>query len=187
MVQWNTGTKKFHHEPKPTYTSPSAAYQQDVRQAWKVRTKTNIMKHLLFILTATIFIGIQSFAAGHPDTDPVSSSFQKQFRNAEEVQWSRVDDYFKASFLFEGQYVTAFYEGNGHLVALTRNISTTQLPLGLGLSLKKNFQEFWVTELFECTWEEGTVYYLTLENGKESILMRSAGHSEWTRVKKTMK
>ena len=145
------------------------------------------MKNLFIILSAIMFFASPAFANSFTGNGPVMASFQKDFRNAEEVQWSMIDNYYKASFMLEDQHVTAFYEENGHLLALTRNISTTQLPLALGLELKRNLGHYWVTELFEFTSEDGTAYYITLEDGSESILMRSSGHSDWLRVRKTAK
>ena len=72
------------------------------------------------------------------------------------------------------------------MLALTRNISSLQLPITLQASLKKNYENFWISDLFEVANEQGTTYYVTLEDGDTKLVLKS-GHSEWSTFQKQRK
>ncbi|HEV7621402.1 MAG TPA: hypothetical protein VGO09_06710 [Flavisolibacter sp.] len=146
------------------------------------------MKRLL--LTFTLALSLFSFSsfANEGKVSPAAlQSFKSSFKNANEVKWTSTDTYFKAEFTFNNQYVSAFYDVDGKLIALTRYISSLQLPLGLQAELKNNYQDFWISDLFEVANEEGTSYYITLENAKVKITLKSISNLEWSGYKKQIK
>ena len=122
--------------------------------------------------------------------DPVSSmvigSFNNSFPNAEEVQWSVSRDYYKVQFLLNCQHVFAFYAKDGAMIATTRNMLFTELPLILQTSLKELQNGYWISELFELSNAEGTNYYITLENAGTKLIMRSS-RTEWELYQKKVK
>ena len=94
----------------------------------------------------------------------------------------------KAHFELNGSYVTAFYEPNGTMVALTRNLTLTQLPVKLQTSLKSAaYQQYWISELFEVSNEEGTQYFLVFENADRKVVLKSVGTDGWSTYKKIRK
>jgi hypothetical protein len=72
------------------------------------------------------------------------------------------------------------------MLGLTKNISFTQLPIFLQANLKEVQENTWITDLFELSNEDGTTYYLTLENANEKITYRSV-KNEWTLYQKKSK
>src|ERR1043165_2351181 len=125
------------------------------------------MKLLLVTLTAVLSI-FNTKAQTSNDikvSAVVLSSFNAAFKNASEVQWTDGDNFYKAEFTLNNQYVTAFYGVDGRLMAVTRNISSTQLPITLQTNLKKSYDAYWISDLFELSDENGTSYYVTVENG----------------------
>lgn len=114
------------------------------------------------------------------------NSFNSAFRNASDVQWKDCGGYYKADFSLNGQYVTAFYDQNASLMAVTRNISPVQLPVTLQTSLKKDYENYWVSDLFEVSNENGTSYYITVENGETKTILKSFGNT-WLTYKKQQK
>jgi len=73
------------------------------------------------------------------------------------------------------------------LMGLTRNISTAQLPVSLQANLKKNYSGYWISDLFEVAKNNGTSYYVTLENGDKKVVLTSANGSDWSTYKKDRK
>jgi len=70
---------------------------------------------------------------------------------------------------------------------VVRNITSTQLPISLLSDLKKDYNEFWISDLFEIASEDQTTYYVTLENANKKIVLKSEGSSNWTVFSKTKK
>jgi len=143
-----------------------------------------------FLLTLTIaLIGLSSFASNEETivSEKALQSFKSSFKDASEISWSVSESYFKASFTLNGQYVAAYYSTEGEMIALTRNISSLQLPIALQASLKKGYDEFWISDLFELANEEGTSYYITLENAENKVVLKASANSDWSVFKKQRK
>jgi hypothetical protein len=153
------------------------------------------MKPLFIILTAlTTVFTTASFA--NPDkpnpegtkvAPAVLKSFENTFTNAQQVDWSVTNNFYKVVFTMNGQYVTAFYGNTGNLMALTRNLTSTQLPLSLQADLKKEHGDYWISDLFEIANDEGTYYYVTLENSETKVVLKGSANSEWSTYQKTRK
>jgi len=145
-------------------------------------------RYLVTLVLALSFFSMSSFASDdYTISDAAVKSFHSSFKTATEVSWTLSGDLYKASFLLNGQYVAAYYSGEGELMAMTRNISTTQLPIALQADLKKTYDGYWVTDLFEVANDEGTAYYITLENGDSKITMKSTPDVEWSNFRKVRK
>jgi hypothetical protein len=147
------------------------------------------MKRLFVTLTLALsLISMSSFAADeYQISDAAIKSFHSSFKTASEVSWTLSGSLYKANFLLNGQYVAAYYDAEGEMKAMTRNISSTQLPIALQASLKKNYDGYWITDLFEVANEDGTAYYITLENADSKITMKSTPNTEWSNYKKVRK
>jgi len=143
------------------------------------------MKKMIVTLAIALFT-LSAFAGSGTVNQKVLDAFKTEFATASEVEWSAGADYFKATFNYNGKYVFAFYSEEGALLGLTRYISPVDLPLVLQNNLKKNYEGFWVSDLFEASKNEGTHYYITLENADTKIVLRSAG-ATWGTYSKTKK
>lgn len=135
-----------------------------------------------FTLTATT-----AFAKEVTVKKEVLKAFQTEFTNASEVKWTIGETFYKAAFTMGSQHLFAFYSLDGELMGVTRNISTVQLPVYLQTSLKKNYSDKWVTELFEVSNADGTTYYLTLENADSKLILKSSDGGDWKVYKKNQK
>ncbi len=146
------------------------------------------MKFLFITLTCILSLfATNSYADDVKVAPVVLESFKTSFENATDVKWAFADNLYKANFEFNEQYVTAFYDLDGELVAVTKNMSSNQLPITLQTALKKDYQNYWVTDLFELSDEESTCYYITLEDADNKIVLKSTGTSGWTTYKKLRK
>jgi len=144
------------------------------------------MKKIIIMLAIAIS-SFTAFAAEENVSSTVLNSFNKEFSGAKDVQWTTTADYYKANFVYNGQNVNAFYHLDGELLALTRNISSLELPFSLQTSLKKNYSKFWISDLFEISNNEGTSYYITVENAGSKVVLKSNGTSKWETYKKMTK
>ena len=81
----------------------------------------------------------------------------------------------------------AYYNESGDLVAITRNITTDQLPISLLTSLKKNYSDYWVSDLFEMVSNGESNYYITLENADHKLVLKSEDFSSWSTYRKEKK
>jgi hypothetical protein len=145
------------------------------------------MKRLLVTLTIALsFISLSSFANGEDVSPMAIKSFNSSFKTATEVKWTVTDTYFKADFALNGQYVSAYYDAEGNMKALTRNISSLQLPIALQADLKKNYDSYWISDVLEVANEEGTSYYITLETADTQLILKSNSDS-WNTFKKQRK
>lgn len=116
-----------------------------------------------------------------------SSSFKKEFTQAQEVKWEKSKDFSKATFKMNDQLMVAYYNNEGVLLGVTRNITTSQLPLNLMNDVKKNYSKTWISDLFEVTTNEDTSYYITLEDADQKVVLKSNGAYGWSTFKKEKK
>jgi hypothetical protein len=147
-------------------------------------------KKILLLSIALISFTAFSFAADAPAaiSKNVISSFNKQFSNARDIQWESQANFVKAQFTMNDMVLYAYFNHSGDLIAVTRFISTSQLPLSLLTSLKKQtLTGYWMTDLFEIETESGTSYYATLESADQIVVLKSDGISNWGTFKKEKK
>lgn len=146
------------------------------------------MKFLIVALTfISSLLSTKTFAEDTAVSATVLQSFRSSFEYATEVKWSLAENMYKAEFEFNGQYISAFYDADGAMVAMTRNVSTMQMPITLQASLKKDYQNYWISDLFELTDNGGTTYYITLENPDAKVVLKSNGSYSWSTFQKQKK
>lgn len=135
------------------------------------------------ILTISIMLTVALTTAFARDNEGVSQktkeSFNSSFNTASSVNWQQEKDFVKATFTLNNQVLSAFYDNDGNLLAITRNILSDQLPINLLTDLKKNYNNLWITDLFELAAEGQTSYYVTLENADEIIVLKSSDFNSW--------
>ncbi|HEX2628587.1 MAG TPA: hypothetical protein VHM26_06245, partial [Chitinophagaceae bacterium] len=113
------------------------------------------------ILTLAIVISCMSaFASDEKVSEKVLEAFQTEFNAVKNVSWTTGDNYFKAEFIFNNQRVQAFYSVEGELLGLTRYITSLDLPLSLQANLKKNYSDYWISDVFEVSKSDATGYYI---------------------------
>lgn len=147
------------------------------------------MKKLLFSAALMLMIGVSSSFANKIENvnQKVISSFQKDFAGAKDVKWESSKEYAKATFNLNGQVLFAYYSEGGEMIAMTRNIVSTQLPINLLNELKKDYSNFWISDLFEMATGNETAYYVTIENADFVIVLKSTDATSWELFKKDKK
>lgn len=130
---------------------------------------------------------VVAFAGEEKVAPKVLNAFNTEFSTAKEVEWTIGSDHYMATFTYNGGYLFAYYTPDGELMGLTRYISPDALSMNLQSSLKKNYGDFWVSDLFEVAKNGGTDYYITLENADKKIVLHSDGSKDWEQFKKVKK
>lgn len=146
------------------------------------------MKTRILTIALSLMIGLSSFANNKEIVNErILSSFNKEFAGAQEVNWVNGKTFAKATFKLSNQVMFAYYSPEGELLAVTRNITSGQLPINLLADLKKSYQEYWITDLFEMVSDNETIYYVTLESASQTLVMKSHAIQGWEVYKKEKK
>ena len=146
------------------------------------------MKKFLFTIITTALISLSSFANEAAEVNQkVISTFHKEFAQAKNVEWQQSNGLNKATFSLNGKVLFAFYTNAGELIAVSRNLTSDQLPIVLTSELKNDFEGFWISDLFELSSNGQTSYYVTLENANQKLVLESIGLQGWQTFKKEKK
>ena len=145
------------------------------------------MKPKIVSLVVAIMIMFNTSFANDVVNETVLSTFSHQFEKASEVNWTKTAGYYKATFTWNGQFISAFYEENGTPVSVSRNILTKDLPLFLQTNLTENYADFWISDLFEYTTPDNIKYYITVESGDKKMILESNDNNYWTVFKRSSK
>jgi 2TM domain len=149
--------------------------------------KSGIKKSLL--IWTLFFAGIGSSFANNPENvnEQVISSFKRDFSTAQDISWEKTKEISKATFKMNAQVMFAYYAEDGKLLAVTRNMVSGQLPISLLSDLKNNYSGYWISDLFEMVTNEGTSYYVTIEDSTQKIVLKSQGYNGWETFRKDEK
>lgn len=132
-----------------------------------------------------ITVGTTAFAKDEETVNQqVLNNFKKEFVNAKDVSWQNNKDFIRATFTLNDQVMFAYYTAQGELLAITRNISSDKLPISLLTSMKKNYSEYWITDLFEVVANGAGTYYMTVQNADYEITLKSDEFGGWETFKK---
>jgi hypothetical protein len=139
------------------------------------------MKKRILTWAFMLFIGISSsFARTNEGIyDNIKTAFKKEFKNAEIIQWENFRVYSRATFMMNNKVMFAYYSKEGHLLAVTRNLLTSELPIGLMMDLKSNYAGYWITDLIEISGDEGSSYHVSLENPDRKLVLKSDNMIYW--------
>ncbi len=138
------------------------------------------MIKMMLVLAMFVMVGTTTvFAREDNVSQKVLNSFKTEFATAEDVTWSTGSNYYQAAFTLSGHKVFAYYTLEAELMGLGRYISSLQLPLHLLTELKTNYSGYWISDLFEVSNDDGTQYYITLENADTIVKLKSGDSDQW--------
>jgi hypothetical protein len=118
-------------------------------------------------------------APAREGNDLITASFHKDFKHAELMGIEAKKAYIKVTFKLNNMVLFAFYSGNGELLAVVRNILSTQLPIQLLMDIKEKYNTYWITDLFEINSNDQTTYYVTLQNADGRVSLKSNDANTW--------
>lgn len=143
------------------------------------------MKKLFMLALVLTAVTTAAFSA-----DPIYSnsavlkSFNKSFATARDVEWTIKSDFHRAKFTVEGEVFYAYFKGDGELMAVTRNIKVSQLPIALSSSFDEKYGAYYLAELFEVSSNGESTYYATIRKNKCSITLQASSSGVWKVYKK---
>ena len=142
---------------------------------------------LILAMLLTTIVG-SSFANKTDDNkNRAAASFKQDFASAKEVTWETGKELAKATFKLNDQVMFAYYTESGELMAVVRNMVSGQLPINLLTNLKKNYKDYWITDLFEVSASNESSYYVTLQSADNVIVLKSSGLNKWEVFQKEKK
>jgi hypothetical protein len=141
---------------------------------------------LILILTVALF---KTQAADvFPVTESIKRSFVKEFTSVKEVTWSWVGDreVYKASFLFDGKELNAYFTKDGEFVGTSRYITKQQMPVIVIQQLEKRYPDYIIRTIIEHASKDQTNYFITIE-GKKALMVKASPSGQITTFKKFKK
>ena len=146
------------------------------------------MKKIMMMLALVLTLSTSfAFTGEEAVNKQALASFKTEFAGATDAAWTVGNSYYQVAFTMNDQKLFAYYNTQGEFLAVTRYISSFQLPLNLQTSLKKSYSNYWISDLFEVARSSGTDYYVTFENADTKIVLRSADGSSWSLYQKSKK
>lgn len=155
------------------------------------QTLINGGKKIVLASALLLTIGISSSfatpnAGGNDEATPATISFHKDFKKVEVIETHIGKDFIRFTFKMNDVVLSAFYNENGQLLAITRNIQSSQLPLQLLMQIKKDYANYWISDLFEYDGDGANNYFITLESADYRVILRSNG-TQWETYDKKVK
>jgi hypothetical protein len=146
------------------------------------------MKKMIMILAMVFAISSSyAFTGEEAVNKQVLTHFKSDFSAAQDAAWTVGSNYYKVSFNLGEQKLFAFYSLEGEYLGASRYISSTQLPINLQTSLKKNYSSYWISDLFEMASNTSNGYFVTLETADATVVLKSTDGSDWMVYKKIRK
>jgi len=146
------------------------------------------MKKMIMMLAMVFTLSTMwAFTGEEAVSKQAVTNFKEQFKGATETNWTTGKNYYKVTFTMSDQKLFAYYNKEGDFIAVTRYISSLQLPLNLQTGLKNDYSKYWITDLFEMADKGGTTYYVTLENADAKIVLQSTDGQNWYTFEKNKK
>jgi hypothetical protein len=140
---------------------------------------------LALILTVSLGNSYASSVQNHiPLT--IQQNFEKEYASVQVLNWEENEYYYAVNFKKGEQYLKAYYSIEGEKIGWTKNIGAFELPTGLYASIQNDYQNYWITDLFQIELNQETTYYLVLENADEKIFLKNEDET-WFTYKNTAK
>lgn len=146
------------------------------------------MKKIITILAIMLTTGA-AFASNDNVTDnkKAMATFNKEFSGASDVAWYNSEEGTVAKFSLKNSKVTAHFNKAGELLATSRYITDTELPLGIISKLIKRFPNQHIRNVVEYSAEEQTTYVISLESETGWTILKAQNGSPLTTLKKLQK
>ncbi len=134
------------------------------------------MKKLFLAVLVSVSMASTAFAADvKPVNQRVRASFNQEFYEATDVQWTVKSKFVKASFIYEGRRVDAFYAPDGESIGRSTAVPVEKLPTVAKRHLAKKYAAYTIREAIKFEDPAETAYYVSAENEKEAVVLKVEG------------
>jgi hypothetical protein len=113
--------------------------------------------------------------------DKAVASFQRDYQKAFNVSWVVTDSYVLAQFQIDKETMFAYYDFDGNLIGLIHHMLSSDLSSDLQKYIKKNYSNYWISELFQISSDQGVYYYIELKNADGLIVLTTEDTGSWHR------
>ncbi len=117
----------------------------------------------------------------------IEEVFNQEFAGAENVSWSRQDNYQKATFILAGHRMIAYFNEDNELAGCIRDIFYDQLPLMVMQAIDKKFPKADMQEVREITNADGTSYLLRVDHNNKKYKVKVSTTGSFTDIEKLEK
>src|ERR1700745_770884 len=109
--------------------------------------ETVMKKMIMAVVFIALTVGNTALAGtGGKGVDKrIKRAFEKEYAGAAEVKWYIYDQYNKIDFTFKDMHLMGFYNNDGEVLGVARNISFVSLPFMLQLAVKNNYSGYWIS------------------------------------------
>ncbi len=147
------------------------------------------MKKIIAILTIAVLVTSAAFARDGKtiDNKKVMESFNKEFAGAADVSWYSTSENYVAKFTMKASKVTAHFDREGNLLATSRYISDSELPLNVITKLMKKYPDQKIHNIVEYDAEGNTTYVITLESNTHWTVLKAESTGSLSTLKKLEK
>lgn len=150
------------------------------------RFSVSRFRRMLLLFAAVLFFSTQvAFATTGTGTKEMEATtklkqaLSKEFSGASDIKWYSEDNKtFMAKFSLNARSVTAYFDGDGNLLATRRYIDEQYLPLAVSNKLAKRYPKDKIRWVVEFDSEGSTVYYVTLEGEKTWRVIKSSANGD---------
>jgi len=133
------------------------------------------MKKLTTVFAGLILLFLTSSFA-FTDTSinaRIKSVFEKDFAAYTNLKWTIYEDVYVASFKLKDVQLTAAYNENAELLAVTRYITFSQLPLKVSKAIEEKYGTYAIDQSAIELSADQTSYYVNVENEKFALRIKS--------------
>lgn len=144
------------------------------------------MKRIIMTLSVLVTIGLTAVTANEStNIDPrILSAFQKEFSFAKNVKWDTSGEFVTVRFSLNNQGLLAWYNRDGELMSVARNILYMQLPLSVIQTLEEKYKDAAIYGIVEVTKNNNTEYFMNADTKERKLLLRATTFGDVTVEKK---
>jgi len=115
-------------------------------------------------------------AAAKPiTTSLVEEGFAKRFPQATDAKWIKLENGFLASFLHEGQKITAAFSDQGKFGYAITRLDASKLPAEVSAFIEKQYPGNTLLQAVSIRDNSQTIYQTILQHGTSYIKIKSTG------------
>ncbi len=141
------------------------------------------MKKLVFTTLLAIASVATSFADTHTANYFVQNSFQAEFKGANNVTWTACGNLSKASFTLDDQKAEAFFNADGLMIAVSKSVSLSELPIKAKRNFAKKYEGYTVTDAIRFESTDECAYYMYADNGQDHVMLKVGDSKNLVAVK----
>lgn len=145
------------------------------------------MKKIITILAIMFTTGAAFANNENVDNKKALNTFNREFAGASDVAWYPSDAGTVAKFSLKNTRLTAHFNKAGELLATSRYITDTDLPVNVISKLIKQFPNQNIRTIVEYIVEGESTYVISLESDTEWTILKAQNGNPLTTLKKLQK